>query len=50
MIELTKQFYKSLDVEISSEYVELAVTFLTMPEYAKNYNDINLSNISNHSA
>ncbi len=50
MIELTNQFYKTIGVEIPTKYIKLAVASLTMPEYAKNYNDVNQIKIKDHSS
>lgn len=39
MIKLTIEFYNSLGIEISKEDEMMAVQSLTMPDYAKEYND-----------
>lgn len=39
MIKLTIEFYNSLGIKISKEDEMMAVQSLTMPDYAKEYND-----------
>ena len=39
MVEKTREFYDELQIDISDKYVDLAVRSLTMPQYAKEFND-----------
>lgn len=42
LVNKTKEFYKTLEVNICDEeerIIQLAITSLTMPEFAKEYND-----------
>lgn len=48
MLELTKAFYSKIDLNISDEDITLAVQSLTMPQYAKEYNDIHSNKIEDH--
>lgn len=51
MLQLAKDFYSSIDIKIPKEYESIAVQSLTMPEYAKEYNDKNKQNtINDHRA
>ena len=50
MIKLTIEFYNSLGIKISKEDEMMAVQSLTMPDYAKEYNDKNNEKIKNHRA
>lgn len=50
MIKLTIEFYNSLGIKISKEDEMMAVQSLTMPDYAKEYNDKHNEKIKNHRA
>ena len=50
MKEKSLEFYKGLNVETSQENILLAVRSLTMPQYAKEYNDSNNHPIGDHRA
>lgn len=50
MIKLTIEFYNSLGIKISKEDEMMAVQSLTMPEYAKEYNDKHNEKINDHRA
>ena len=39
MREKTSRFYEGLQIKIPEQYVDLAVRSLTMPQYAKEYQD-----------
>lgn len=49
MINKTVNFYKDiLEIEVPDEFIDLVVTSLTMPSYAKEYNDIHEDKINDH--
>ena len=51
LVDKTKKFYEILDVKIDnkdSELIELAITSLTMPVFAKEYNDVNTKKIHDY--
>ncbi len=49
MINETVNFYKDiLEIEVPNKFIDLAVTSLTMPQYAKEYNDIHENKLSDH--
>ena len=50
MIKLTIEFYNLLEIEISKEDEMMAVQSLTMPDYAKEYNDKHNEKIKDHRA
>lgn len=50
MTEKTRQFYKTLQIDIPDEYIELAVMSLTMPQYAKEFKDKYHEKIGDHRA
>lgn len=51
MLQSVKDFYSLIDIKIPKEYESIAVQSLTMPEYAKEYNDKNKQNtINDHKA
>lgn len=50
MIEKTREFYCELQIDIPDKYVGLAVRSLTMPQYAKEFNDKFHKGIGDHRA
>ena len=50
MIKLTIEFYNLLEIEISKKDEMMAVQSLTMPDYAKEYNDKHNEKIKDHRA
>lgn len=48
MVEKTREFYDELQIDISDKYVDLAVRSLTMPQYAKEFNDKFHKEIGDH--
>lgn len=50
MKKKTIEFYKSLGVSVPKKYLKRAVSSLTMPQFAKQYNDVNLEKINDHRA
>lgn len=50
MSEKASRFYEGLQIKIPEQYVDLAVRSLTMPQYAKEYNDSNNHPIGDHRA
>lgn len=50
MVEKTREFYDELQIDISDKYVDLAVRSLTMPQYAKEFNDKFHKEIGDHRA
>lgn len=50
MSEKASRFYEDLQIKIPDQYVDLAVRSLTMPQYAKEYNDSNNHPIGDHRA
>lgn len=50
MIDLTKNFYDTLEINIPQKYIKRAVASLTMAEYAKCFNDKTNSEIYDHRA
>ena len=50
MIEKTREFYDELQIDIPDKYVDLAVRSLTMPQYAKEFNDKFHKEIGDHRA
>lgn len=50
MNEKASRFYEGLQIKIPEQYVDLAVRSLTMPQYAKEYNDSNNHPIGDHRA
>ena len=50
MVEKTREFYDELQIDISDKYVDLAVRSLTMPQYAKEYQDKYNQYIGDHRA
>lgn len=50
MKEKAKKFYKALGVDVPDDKINRAVYSLTMPQYAKVYNDKNDQKIFDHSA
>ncbi len=49
MINKTVNFYKKkLGIEVPDKFIDLAVTSLTIPQYAKEYNDIHEDKLSDH--
>lgn len=50
MASKTLEFYDKLQIDILDKYVDLAVRSLTMPQYAKEFNDKIHKEIGNHRA
>ena len=50
MVEKTREFYDELQIDIFDKYVDLAVRSLTMPQYAKEFNDKFHKEIGDHRA
>lgn len=50
MVEKTREFYDELQIDIPDKYVDLAVRSLTMPQYAKEFNDKFHKEIGDHRA
>lgn len=50
MIEKTREVYDELQIDIPDKYVDLAVRSLTMPQYAKEFNDKFHKEIGDHRA
>ena len=50
MRERAFEFYDDLQINIPQKYADLAVRSLTMPQYAKEYNDSNNNPIGDHRA
>ena len=50
MSEKASRFYESLQIKIPEQYVDLAVRSLTMPQYAKEYQDKYNQCIGDHRA
>ena len=48
MVEKTREFYDELQIDIPDKYVDLAVRSLTMPQYAKEFNDKFHKEIGDH--
>ena len=47
MIKITREFYNSLNIEISDDHIDEAVISLTMPKYFEEFNK-KKSNIKNN--
>ena len=50
MSEKASRFYEGLQIKIPEQYVDLAVRSLTMPQYAKEYQDKYGDTIGDHTA
>ena len=50
MVENTREFYDELQIDIPDKYIGLAVKSLTMPQYAKEFNDKFHKEIGDHRA
>lgn len=50
MVEKTREFYDELQIDIPDKYVDWAVRSLTMPQYAKEFNDKFHKEIGDHRA
>ena len=48
MVEKTKDFYKSIEVKIPEDKIELAVASLTMPQYAETFKNETGKSIIDH--
>ncbi len=51
LVKKTKEFYKKLEITLcdnDEKLINLAITSLTMPEFAKEYNDVHTEKIYDH--